>query len=123
MFLGTSVYTFEGTAMIIPIQSSMKHPEQLPRLLSWSMLAITLTFTVFGATSFYAYRSDTRDIILENLPDEGYFVVTAMFCVVALLMFPLMLFPASQVSIAFMVVVNNLCSQPFIITDRRTAVL
>ncbi len=96
-FLGSSVYVFEGITMIIPVQNSMKSPERLPRMVTGVVGSVTLLFGLFGALNFYAYASQTNPIILNNLPHAPRLACTIMFDIVAILMFPLMSFPAARI--------------------------
>mmetsp|Transcript_5817 Transcript_5817/g.10163 ORF Transcript_5817/g.10163 Transcript_5817/m.10163 type:complete len:667 (+) Transcript_5817:72-2072(+) len=97
MFLGSSVYVFEGITMVIPIQNSMKNKADLPGMLKAVTGSVTLLFCLFGGLSFYAYGQDTKPIIVDNLPMGGKAPVTYMYVLVALFMFPLMIFPAAQI--------------------------
>lgn len=64
-FFGTSVYIFEGTAMVIPIQNSMRNPERLSGMAVWILSSITLMFCVFGGLNFYSLGENTNAIILR----------------------------------------------------------
>ncbi|CAK9032122.1 Vacuolar amino acid transporter 3 [Durusdinium trenchii] len=97
LFLGSSVYVFEGITMVIPIQNSMQDRQQLPDMLTKVLGTVTVLFCLFGSLNFYAYGQDTAPIILNNLPQAGKVAVTCMFVIVAVFMFPLMAFPAAQI--------------------------
>lgn len=113
-FFGTSVYIFEGTTMVLPIQQSMKHPEHLPGMAATMLSAIAVMFCVFGGLNYFAFGQDTGIIILRcvflsklspsftfdrcrNQPTGLRLVLSSMFIVVAIFMFPLMIFPAANV--------------------------
>ena len=97
MFLGTSVYAFEGITMVIPIKNSMEHPEDLPKMLLVVIFTVTCLFALFGSLNFIAYGQETEAVIISNLPKTNQLVVTLMFVVVAVFMFPLMIFPAARI--------------------------
>jgi amino acid permease len=97
MFFGSAVYVFEGITMVIPVQNSMRHPEQLPGMVTIVVGGVAALFIVFAGVNFYAYAQFTKPIIVNNLGTSGQAVVTALFVPVALFMFPLMVFPASRI--------------------------
>eukprot|EP00946_MAST-07B_sp_MAST-7B-sp1_P004876 g4876.t1 len=99
MFAGTSVYSFEGIAMVIPIQSSMERPQDMVRLLSLSMLGMSLLLAGFGAFCFYAFGGETANIIISNLP-RGQPLTRATqiaYLFVAVFTVPMCLFPAIRI--------------------------
>jgi hypothetical protein len=53
----------------------------------------------FSSLNFYAFRGDTQGIIIANLPGSGQVIVGLMMVIVAIFMYPLMLFPATKVCI------------------------
>jgi len=109
MFLGTAVYTFEGTTMIIPIYNSMKNKECLVSLVVTVLSTITIVLCMVGGVNFFAYGQNTKAIILSNLPQEGMLAVSLMFILVAVFMFPLMIFPAA-----------NIVENTFLLPQRRS---
>ncbi|KAG6038512.1 hypothetical protein E4U41_004129 [Claviceps citrina] len=99
LFIGTAIFTFEGIGLIIPIQESMKHPSQFPRVLFLVMVIITVLFTVMGAISYAAYGSKTETVVLLNLPQDDKFVngVQLLYSCAILLSTPLQIFPAIRI--------------------------
>ena len=99
LFIGTAIFTFEGVGMIIPIQESMKRPENFPRVLGAVMVIITLAMTSIGALSYAAYGSSTKTVVLLNLPQDSKMVNTVQFLysLAILLSTPLQLFPAIRI--------------------------
>ncbi|KAL9112392.1 MAG: hypothetical protein Q9227_003234 [Pyrenula ochraceoflavens] len=99
LFIGTAIFTFEGVGLIIPIQESMKRPEQFPPVLALVMVIITIIFTSAGALSYAAYGSATKTVILLNLPQDDKFVnaVQFLYSLAILLSTPLQLFPAIRI--------------------------
>ena len=99
LFIGTSIFTFEGIGLIIPIQESMKHPEKFPQVLLLVMIVITVLFTVMGAVSYAAYGSKTETVVLLNLPQDDKLVngVQLLYSCAILLSTPLQIFPAIRI--------------------------
>jgi solute carrier family 36 (proton-coupled amino acid transporter) len=99
LFIGTAIFTFEGVGLIIPIQESMKKPQNFPKVLALVMIIITVLFTSIGALSYAAYGSTTKTVILLNLPQDNKMVnaVQFMYSLAILLSTPLQLFPAIRI--------------------------
>lgn len=99
LFIGTAIFTFEGIGLILPIQESMKRPEQFPGVLALIMIIITSIFLSAGALSYAAYGSDTRTVVLLNMPQDNKFVnaVQLLYSMAILLSTPLQLFPAIRI--------------------------
>lgn len=99
LFIGTAIFTFEGVGLIIPIQESMKKPQDFPGVLATVMVIITLLFTSMGALSYAAYGSKTKTVVLLNLPQDNKMVnaVQFLYSLAILLSTPLQLFPAIRI--------------------------
>ena len=99
LFIGTAIFTFEGIGLIIPIQETMKHPEKFPKVLGGVMVVITAIFLSMGAISYAAYGSDTKTVVILNLPQDSKFVnaVQFLYSLAILLSTPLQLFPAIRI--------------------------
>jgi proton-coupled amino acid transporter len=99
LFIGTAIFTFEGVGLIIPIQESMKRPQNFPGVLATVMVIITLLFTSMGALSYAAYGSKTKTVVLLNLPQDSKMVnaVQFLYSLAILLSTPLQLFPAIRI--------------------------
>lgn len=99
LFIGTAIFTFEGIGLIIPIQETMKHPHKFPKVLGGVMVIITIIFVSMGALSYAAYGSETKTVIILNLPQDDKFVngVQFLYSLAILLSTPLQLFPAIRI--------------------------
>lgn len=99
LFIGTAIFTFEGVGLIIPIQESMKHPEKFPRVLGTVMIIITVTMVSIGALSYAAYGSQTKTVVILNLPQDSKFVnvIQFLYSLAILLSTPLQLSPAIRI--------------------------
>jgi solute carrier family 36 (proton-coupled amino acid transporter) len=96
MFAGTSVYSFEGIAMVLPIQSSMQNPKDMERLLTWVVLFVATLLVGFGGFCYYVYGVDTKQVVISNMPPESILtdVTKWMYLVVAVVTIPMCMFPA-----------------------------
>ncbi|KIW84581.1 hypothetical protein Z517_03831 [Fonsecaea pedrosoi CBS 271.37] len=99
LFIGTAIFTFEGVGLIIPIQESMKRPQDFPGVLATVMVIITILFTSIGALSYAAYGSKTKTVVILNLPQDSKMVnaVQFLYSLAILLSTPLQLFPAIRI--------------------------
>lgn len=99
LFLGTAIFTFEGIGLIIPIQESMKKPEQFTPVLAGVMVGITALFVSMGAICYMAFGSEVKTVVISNLPQDSKFVngVQILYSAAILLSTPLQLFPAIRI--------------------------
>lgn len=100
MMVGTAVFAFEGIGLIIPIKEAMAQPSKFPTVLVFVMIVITLIFVFMGTVSYAAFGSETRTVILLNLPQDNKFVnaVQLLYAVAIVLSAPLQLFPAIRIA-------------------------
>ena len=100
LFIGTAIFTFEGIGLIIPIQESMKRPSKFPPVLGLVMIIITVIFVSMGALSYAAYGSNTKTVVILNLPQDDKFVngVQFLYSMAILLSTPLQIFPAIRIT-------------------------
>jgi proton-coupled amino acid transporter len=99
LMIGSSVFLFEGIGLVLPIQSSMLHPEHFGRILNTVMALITFLFASVGALSYGAFGSETKINIISNFPQSDQFVnfVRLSFSLAILAGTPVQLFPALRI--------------------------
>ncbi|OZJ06726.1 hypothetical protein BZG36_00435 [Bifiguratus adelaidae] len=97
-FIGTSVYSFEGIGLVIPIRDAMHEPEKFNRVLFTVMMVITTVFTCVGFFGYLAYGKNVQTVALLNLP-PGPLVNTIqlLYAVAIVLSNPVILFPAIRI--------------------------
>lgn len=97
--IGSSIFTFEGIGLILPIQASMKRPDKFDSLLYAVMTIITILFTAVGALSYGTFGVDTKTEIISNLPQADKLVNTVQFLytLAVLVGTPVQLFPAVRI--------------------------
>jgi proton-coupled amino acid transporter len=100
LFIGTAIFTFEGIGLIIPIQTGMKDPKKFPKVLGGVMIIITIIFVSAGALSYAAFGSQTRTVVLLNMPQDNRFVngVQFIYSLAILLSTPLQIYPAIEIT-------------------------
>ncbi|SCV05712.1 LANO_0H13520g1_1 [Lachancea nothofagi CBS 11611] len=96
LFVGTAIFAFEGIGLIIPVQSSMKHPEKFPVVLGMVIITATVLFISVATLGYLTYGEHTKTVILLNLPQESILVnlIQFFYSLAILLSTPLQLFPA-----------------------------
>lgn len=97
--IGSSIFTFEGIGLILPIQGSMKRPDKFSSLLYTVMAIITILFTAVGALSYGTFGFGTKTEIISNLPQGDPLVNTVQFLysLAVLVGTPVQLFPAVRI--------------------------
>ena len=97
--VGSSIFTFEGIGLLLPIQSSMIHPQHFSRLLYLVMFIITIIFTSIGALCYATFGTDTSVEIISNYPQDSKFVnaVQILYSLAVLVGTPVQLFPATRI--------------------------
>ncbi|TVY82995.1 Vacuolar amino acid transporter [Lachnellula suecica] len=97
--VGSSIFTFEGIGLILPIQSSMKQPQKFQLLLFIVMFIITVIFTSIGALSYATFGSETNVEVISNFPQDSKLVnvVQFLYSLAILIGTPVQLFPALRI--------------------------
>lgn len=97
--VGAAIFTFEGIGLILPIQSSMKHPEQFGKLLYIVMFIITVIYTSVGALCYATFGSTTQTEIISNFPQSSKLVnaVQFLYSLAVLIGDPVQLFPPMRI--------------------------
>jgi len=92
-----SIYSLEGVALVLPLESSAVDREGFPRLLSKVIMGITLLMVVFGVAGFVAFGSQTQAPITLNLDGSWAIFVQLALCLALYLTYPIMMFPVNDV--------------------------
>lgn len=97
--IGSAIFTFEGIGLILPIQSSMKHPEKFEPLLWVIMFINTVIFTSIGALCYATFGEETKIEVISNFPQTSRLVNAVQFLYALAVMAgtPVQLFPAIRI--------------------------
>ncbi|KAJ4359493.1 uncharacterized protein N0V89_000047 [Didymosphaeria variabile] len=97
--IGSAIFTFEGIGLILPIQSSMKHPENFNKLLGIVMLIITVIFTSVGVLCYGTFGENVSVEVITNFPQSSKLVNAIQFLYAMAVMVgePVQLFPAIRI--------------------------
>ncbi|KAF2704597.1 hypothetical protein K504DRAFT_461357 [Pleomassaria siparia CBS 279.74] len=97
--IGSAIFTFEGIGLILPIQSSMKHPEHFDKLLYLVMFIITVIFTSVGVLCYGTFGDQVMVEVISNFPQSSKLVNAIQFIYALAVMIgePVQLFPAIRI--------------------------
>ncbi|CAI5537375.1 unnamed protein product [Closterium sp. Naga37s-1] len=96
--MGVACYCYEGFAMTLPLEASMKDRSKFPLVLGGGMFCITLLYIAFGIVGYVAFQDGTQEIITLNLPrDLSTDVVKLGLCVGLFFTFPVMMHPVHEI--------------------------
>lgn len=73
LYYGTTIFAFEGIALVLPLQNAMKIPRNFNRtfgVLNVGMVIVTGIFISFGFFGYWKYGELTAASLTLNLPIE-----------------------------------------------------
>ncbi|KAL9180150.1 hypothetical protein ACHAXT_008120 [Thalassiosira profunda] len=91
------IYSLEGVALVLPLESSCANREGFPKLLKKVILGITAMMAFFGTCGYVAFGEGTVSPISLNLKGESAAFVQMALCLAIYLTYPIMMFPVSDV--------------------------
>ncbi|CAH8359920.1 unnamed protein product [Eruca vesicaria subsp. sativa] len=95
---GVAVFCFEGFAMTLALEGSMREREAFPKLLGKVLAGITFVYMLFGFCGYMAYGDETKDIITLNLPNNWSAIAVQIgLCVGLTFTFPIMVHPLNEI--------------------------
>lgn len=95
---GMGVFCFEGLAMTLAIERSMRERKKFPRVLTLAIFGLMVLYIIFGLFGYMAYGDRTMDIITLNLPhDWTATVVKIGLCLALMFTFPIMVHPIHEI--------------------------
>ncbi|KAJ8544261.1 hypothetical protein ON010_g12006 [Phytophthora cinnamomi] len=100
VFIGTSIFTFEGIGLVLPTQSSLNQSRQkrFPRLLSWTVVGLLVFYSFFAGINYITFGSSIAPMVTSSLPRNGWSSsVQFGYSFAQLLSYPLFLFPAVKI--------------------------
>ncbi|KAK6752337.1 hypothetical protein RB195_003638 [Necator americanus] len=75
---GAVIYSFEGQALILPLENRMKHPSEMrgwTGVLSTGMALVTITYVACGFFGYITYGENVKESITLNM-DDGILNIT-----------------------------------------------
>lgn len=100
IFIGMSIFTFEGIPMVLPIQSAMKEPERFNSIFYMMFAGIVTLFTLFGLLGYVAWGNAVQTVVLLNLHRTSAltYVVKVGYMAALILSVPLMFLPGARIT-------------------------
>jgi solute carrier family 36 (proton-coupled amino acid transporter) len=71
LFFGTTIFAFEGIALVMPLKNAMKKPQNFSKtfgVLNVGMVIVSTIFISFGTVGYFKYGEDTAPSLTLNLP-------------------------------------------------------
>lgn len=99
------LYSYEGICLILPIESSMKHPKQFKQVFGSAMSCVAVIFALFGNICVYSFgavnNGSITAFLLEKYKDDNHLIVFFMITntvvsISVLFTYPLQLFPTLE---------------------------
>ena len=99
LFVGTSVVSFEGVALMIPIKDSMRNQENFKPVLWKAVGLVCVLYTSVGVLGVLAFGESVEENLLVSIGAHGTLahVVSFLYSVAIICSLPLQAFPAYRV--------------------------
>lgn len=99
LFIGVAIFAFEGIGLIIPVQQSMRHPENFPKVLFAVIVLCCILFVGIGSLCYITYGDDVQTVVILNLPQDSIPVISIQFfyALAIMLSVPLQILPAIRI--------------------------
>ncbi|GMM28769.1 Avt4 protein [Martiniozyma asiatica (nom. inval.)] len=99
LFIGVAIFAFEGIGLIIPVQQSMKYPQQFPLVLTAVITTCCFLFIGVGTLGYLTYGDSVQTVVILNLPQNAIPVICIQFfyALAIMLSVPLQLLPAIRI--------------------------
>ncbi|GMG40439.1 unnamed protein product [Ambrosiozyma monospora] len=98
LFIGTSVFSFEGVGLLIPVQQSMTSPQDFNMLLKIVIGIVTVIIITLSSISYLSFGDDVKTVILMNFPRTPLaLTIQVCYTLAILLSTPIQLFPAIKI--------------------------
>ena len=95
---GFSIYAFEGTGLVLPIQEITRDRENYPKIVKYVFITVALMYISFGTVCVLAYGTDLNTpLITDQIPQTPMsWTIKILFCINLLVSQVLMLHPVHQ---------------------------
>jgi len=83
LFFGTTIFAFEGIALVLPLQNSMKNPKNFSKtfgVLNVGIVLVTGLYISFGAIGYWKYGEEAAGSLTLNLPTDKMLVSSSECC-------------------------------------------
>lgn len=99
VFMGFSVYAFEGINMVIPMYTAHKNKDSFTCVLTGCIVFTIILFCVFASANAVLYGSNLKPILTMNLPHDSMlgFWLMPTYSLASMVLVPLMAFPIYEI--------------------------
>lgn len=102
LYFGTVLFAFEGIAVVLPLQNSMKRPENFSKVLgvlNVGMVLVSLIYILLGTMGYWKYGEKTNASLTLNLPTDQILaqIIILMVALGVLLGYAIQFFVAIQI--------------------------
>ncbi|KAH8254703.1 hypothetical protein KR032_011774 [Drosophila birchii] len=90
LFFATVIFAMEGIGVVMPVENSMKKPQQFlgcPGVLNTAMITVVLLYAVIGFFGYVRFGEHVRGSITLNLPEGAWLGDTAKLLMAVAILF------------------------------------
>jgi len=88
-----SVYSLEGVGMVLPLETSCSERKSFPKILTWTVVGITLLIASFGVAGYAAFGPGTQAPVTLNVDGAVASFVKLALSIALYLTYPIMFYP------------------------------
>jgi vesicular inhibitory amino acid transporter len=70
--LGIIVFSYTSQIFLPALEGNMRDPSKFHCMLNWSHIAAAVFKSLFGYVGFLTWQADTKEVITNNLPTQGF---------------------------------------------------
>jgi proton-coupled amino acid transporter len=102
VFLGTSIFVFEGVGIILPIKDICETPKDYPKIVDLVLIFLTVMFLFFSLVNYFSYGDEILShaaLATSLLPPGNVLVdiVLILFIINLVITFTLIIYPANVI--------------------------
>ncbi|TPX35513.1 hypothetical protein SmJEL517_g02034 [Synchytrium microbalum] len=100
VMIGTSLFAFEGIALIVPVAEAMKRPNQFSSTLTVCIVSVGSIFLASGILGYAAFGNKLETVVWLNMPksDPTVLGLQFLYALAILLSFPLTVYPSIRIT-------------------------